>query len=81
MFNKRFIVGGKSYSSQLAVNALKTVPELEGRLPKDNDEVTPVPKFSDVKDWNKKLGLELRTPEETFGDAAKEILRLEKTLA
>jgi hypothetical protein len=82
VFNKRFIVGGKPYSSELAVNALKTVPELKGRLPKENDEVTPVPNFSDVKDWwNVKLGLELRTPEETFGDAAKEILRLEKVLA
>jgi hypothetical protein len=65
----------------LAVDALKTVPELKDRLPKDNDEVVPVPKFSDVAEWNKKLGLKLRTPEETFGDAAREILRLEKMMA
>lgn len=79
--NKRFIVGGASYSSQLAVNALKTVPELEGRLPKDNEEVPPEPKFSDVKEWNQKLGLVIRTPEETFGGAAKKIIELEKEIA
>ena len=65
----------------MAVNALKTVPESKGRLPKDNDEATPVPKFSDVEEWNEKLGLKLRTPEETFGDAAREMLRLEKVMA
>jgi len=80
VFNKRFIVGGRPYSTQIAVNALKTVKELEGRLPKDNDEVTPVGKFSDVKEWNEKLGLVIRTPEETFGDAARRILVLEKEL-
>ena len=47
-------------------------------MPKDNDEVTPVSKFGDVKEWNEKLGLVIRTPEETFGDAAKRILELEK---
>lgn len=79
--NKRFIVGGASYSSQLAVNALKTVPELEGRLPKDNDEVPPVPIFGDVNEWNEKLGLVIRSPEETFGGAAKKIIELEKKFA
>lgn len=79
--NKRFIIGGTSYSSQLAVNALKTVPELEGRLPKDNEEVPPVPIFGDVKEWNEKLGLAVRTPVETFGEAAKKIIELEKKFA
>jgi hypothetical protein len=78
VFNKRLIVGGLSYSSQLAVNALKNVPELAARLPKDNDEKPPAPKFGDVKEWNEKLGLELRTPNQTFGDSAKRILELEK---
>jgi hypothetical protein len=72
------MVGGRPYSSQLAVNALKTFPELEGRLPKGNDKNTPVPKFGDVNQWNEKLGLVARTPEETFGDAARKILELEK---
>ncbi|KAH6664416.1 hypothetical protein B0J14DRAFT_493555 [Halenospora varia] len=79
--NKRFPVGGAKYSSQIAVNALKKVPELEGRLPKDGDEVEKVVKFGDVVEWNEKLGLKLRTPEETFGDAARKILELEKVLA
>jgi len=78
VFNQRLIVGGLPYSSQLAVNALKKVQELVGRLPKDNDEVTPVAQFGDVKGWNEKLGLKLRTPDQTFGDTARTILELEK---
>lgn len=66
---------------QEAVNVLKaTVPELKGRFPKDSDEDVPVPKLTDVAEWNEKLGLKLRTPEETFGDAAREMLRLEKVM-
>ncbi|KAE9364618.1 NAD(P)-binding protein [Stipitochalara longipes BDJ] len=76
--NKRFLVGGKKYYSQLAVDALKTIPELEGRLPKDSDEIPREVVFGDVEEWNEKLGLKLRTAEETFGDAARRILELEK---
>lgn len=47
-------------------------------MPRDNDEVTPVAQFGDVNDWNEKLGLQLRTPDQTFGDAARAILELEK---
>jgi hypothetical protein len=79
--NKRFLVGGKQYYSQLAADALKTVPELKGRLPKDNDEVPRKVVFGDVDEWNEKLGLTLRTAEETFGDAARRILELEKKFA
>ena len=71
------MVGGKQYYSQLAADALKTVPELKGRLPKDSDEVPRKVVFSDVAEWNEKLGLELRSAEETFGDAARRILELE----
>jgi len=78
--NQRFLVGGKKYSSQIAVNALKLVPELKGRLPKDGDEVEKIARFEDVEEWNNKLGLELRTAEETFGDAARRILELERVL-
>ena len=74
-------MGGKPYSSQFAVDVLKKVPEWKGRLPKDNDEVTHVANFSDVEEWNEKLNLKLRSSEETFTDAAKEILRLEKIMA
>ena len=78
MFNERFIVGGAPYSTQIAIDALKTVPELKGRLSRDSDEVPAVSKLGDVKEWNEKLGLAIRTPEETFGDAARRILELEK---
>lgn len=78
MANKRFLVGGRKYSSQIAVDVLKGVPELKGRLPKDSDEIVGDVKFEDVLDWNEKLGLVVRTPEETFGDAARKILELEK---
>jgi len=80
VFNQRLLVGGLAYSSQLAVNALKNVHELVGRLPKDNDEAPPVAQFGDVKDWNEKLKLQLRTPDQTFGDTARTILELEKRL-
>jgi len=78
--NQRFLVGGKKYSSQIAVNALKRVPELKGRLPKDGDEVEKSARFEDVEEWNEKLGLKLRSAEETFGDAARRILELEREL-
>ena len=81
VWNQRFIVGGAQYSSQIAVNALRTVTEIGGRLPKDNQEVVPVVKFGDVKEWNEKIGLVVRTAQETFGDGAKRILELEKILA
>jgi len=47
-------------------------------LPRDNDEVPPVATFGDVKEWNEKLDLKLRTAEQSFGDAARAILELEK---
>jgi nucleoside-diphosphate-sugar epimerase len=80
--NQRFLIGGNEYSSQIAVDALKTVPELEGRLPKDGDEDLSQRKvrMEDVKEWNEKLALTPRTPVQTFGDAARRILELEKTL-
>jgi len=58
---------------------LKLLPELEGRLPKDGDEVEKTVQFSDVREWNEKLGLKIRTPEETLGNAARRILVLEKS--
>ncbi len=36
--------------------------------------------MGDVESWNAKLGLKIRTPEETFGDAARRILELEEKL-
>jgi hypothetical protein len=54
--------------------------ELEGRLPKDGDWPDKNITFGDVEDWNKKLGLKIRTEFETFGDTAKRLLELEKEL-
>ena len=59
---------------------MKTVKELEGRLPKDGDEVEKEAKFSDVAEWNEKLGLVPRGSVETFGDSARRVLELEKVL-
>jgi hypothetical protein len=33
--------------------------------------------MGDVESWNEKLGLKPRTPQETFGDAARRLLELE----
>jgi hypothetical protein len=53
---------------------------LKGRLPRDGDEVEKSARFEDVEEWNEKLGLKLRSAEETFGDAARRILELEREL-
>lgn len=75
--NKRFLVGGQRYTSQIAIDVLKGIPELEKRLPRDNKIEVPEIVMNDVLEWNMKLGLKLRSPEETFGDAARKILELE----
>jgi hypothetical protein len=78
--NKRFLVGGKKFSSQIAVNVLRGIPELKSRLPRGSGEIDREVLFGDVEEWNEKLGLRLRSAEETFGDAARRLLELEKVL-
>lgn len=78
--NKRFMIGGKKFSSQLAANILKGIPELKERLPRDSRELEREAIFRDVEEWNEKLGLRLRSAEETFGDSARRLLELEKVL-
>ncbi|KAG9234404.1 hypothetical protein BJ875DRAFT_376469 [Amylocarpus encephaloides] len=80
VWGQRLIVGGNKYSSQIAVDALKKVEGLEGRLPKDGEEAEKVVNFGDVEAWNGKIGLVPRSPETTFGDAARRILELETLL-
>jgi nucleoside-diphosphate-sugar epimerase len=85
--NKRFLVGAPELTSSLILNTLEgvvkknTVPELEGRLPKDtgNDDKTrrSLPRFN-VDEGNEILGLRIRNAEETFEDVAKRIIELEK---
>lgn len=81
--NQRFLIGGNDYSTQAAVDILKKMPELEGRLPKESGEDLSQRKvrMEDVQEWNKKLGLVPRTPEQTFVDTAKKLLALEKLLS
>ena len=74
-------MGGKPYSSQIAIDALQSVKELEGRFPKPKEYPASVITFGDVEVWNKTLGLDIRSDEETFGDAARRLLELEKEFA
>lgn len=76
------MIGGRPYSSQRAVDALKNIPELNGRLPKDPEtpETVLEVRMGDVQEWNRKLGLQPRTEAETFGDTAGRLLELEKKL-
>ena len=79
--NKRFIVGGKKFSNEIAIEALKGIKELEGRFPKPVEREEKVTKLGDVEEWNKKLGLVVRTEVETFGDTARKLLEMEKAAA
>ncbi|KAH0542650.1 hypothetical protein FGG08_002973 [Glutinoglossum americanum] len=78
--NKRLLIGGSRYTSQLAADVLRKVPELEGRVvSKDLDESPPVLQL-DVSEAEKLFGKPTRTPEATFGDTARKILELEREL-
>lgn len=78
--NKRFLIGGFPYSSTLAVETLRSLPELEGRLPtKAADEVIRVMK-QDVSEANEIFQIKYRTAKETFHDTARKLLELEKKL-
>ena len=78
--NKRFLIGGARYTSQLTADILRKIPELEGRVvAKDLDESQPVLQL-DVSETERVFGKPSRTPEVTFGDAARRILELEKEL-
>jgi nucleoside-diphosphate-sugar epimerase len=79
--NQRLLVGGQKFSTQIALDALKQIPELKGRLPADGSEELAEIKWADVEEWNDKLGLKLTPAAETFKDTAKRILELEKQAA
>lgn len=80
--NHRVIVGGEPYSTQNCVDVLKKHTEFAHRLPKKDEQAKPDTelRFGDVKEWNSKLGLELRTAEETFVDTARALVELEGKL-
>ncbi|OCL02063.1 NAD(P)-binding protein [Glonium stellatum] len=89
--NKRFLVGGMSLSASSVISTLRAlsekseedggIPALKGRLPEDTGkDVGVVPVRMEAREGNETLGLVLRSMEETFGDAARKVLDLEKTL-
>jgi hypothetical protein len=73
--NKRFVVGHPLKFQDIA-ESLKKVPELEGRVAKDNDEdVFPI--RLDTKEVEEALPIKYRTADQTFQDTAKYIMKLE----
>ena len=85
--NKRIVVHGHPYSHGFSATVLRElgdsgkIPELKGRVAKDNENDNPPhPKYREDDEGVKKFvdDRKYRTKEETFGDAAKKILELEK---
>ena len=84
--NKRLLIGAAELTSSLILNTLEClakgniVPELTDRLPKDTGKDTKTrlsaPRF-DVNEGNELLGLTIRSAEETLGDLAKKVIKLE----
>jgi hypothetical protein len=73
--NKRFVVG-HPFKFQDIAESLKKMPELRGRIAKDNDEdVFPI--RLDTKEVQEALPIKYRTADQTFQDTAKYILKLE----
>jgi nucleoside-diphosphate-sugar epimerase len=86
--NNRLLIGGARITFSAIVDTLRKlseneIPELKGRLPAPSDEADKVP-FAriEAEQGNRAVGLEgkFRTMENTFGDAVKMILELEKKL-
>jgi len=81
--NKRFLIGGFSYSSAAVISSLRnTVPELVARLPSRpaEKEDTRVIKM-DVSEAEEVFKIKYRSAEETFRDIALRLMELEKQLA
>ena len=73
--NKRFVVG-HPFKFQDIAEVLKKVPELQGRIAKDNDEdVFPIRLAT--KELEEALPIKYRTADQTFQDTAKYIMKLE----
>ena len=73
--NKRFVVGFP-FKFQDIADSLKNMPELKGKIAKDNDEVV-VPIRLDTKEVEEALPIKYRTLDQTFHDTAKYIMKLE----
>jgi hypothetical protein len=73
--NKRFVVG-YPFKFQDIAESLKKMPELQGRIAKDNDEdVFPI--RLDTKEVEEALPIKYRTADQTCQDTAKYIMKLE----
>ncbi|KAF2433553.1 NAD(P)-binding protein [Tothia fuscella] len=76
--NKRFLIGGRPLALDAAVEALRGVKDLEGRLPRENAEMKVVVPKIEAGEGNEVLGMEFRSFESTIRDTAEKILELEK---
>jgi nucleoside-diphosphate-sugar epimerase len=74
--NKRFVVGRPMTYQELA-NVMKTIPEVQGRVAKDNDQIITLPRL-ETKPVEEALPIKYRTLEETVHDTVKALLTLEK---
>jgi hypothetical protein len=75
------LIGGFPYSATIAIESLRSLPEVAGRLPTKPAEVeAPVLKL-DVSEAEKVFGIKYRTVDETFHDTVKRLLELEKQRA
>ncbi|RDW68196.1 hypothetical protein BP5796_08853 [Coleophoma crateriformis] len=75
--NKRFLIGGLPFSNKMVIDVLSEMKEFQGKLPEDSGEKVGKVNFTDVAEWNEALGLNLRTPYQTFGETALFLQNLE----
>jgi hypothetical protein len=83
--NKRLLIGGEPLSNTAIVDALRElseseIPELKGRLPAPSDEAKGLVIPQIKAEAGNAVAGPLRSAKETFGDAAKRLLELEKIL-
>jgi len=73
------LIGGAPFSHTMAVHVVAQLPEIASRVPKDSGENPPLFQ-AEVEPGNEILHMSYRTKEQTFQDAARKILELEKAL-
>ena len=72
--NRRFVVG-HSFKFQDIADSLKKMPELKGKIAKDNDEDV-VPIRLDTKAIEEALPIKYRTSDQTFQETGAYIMKL-----
>ena len=73
--NKRFVVG-HPFKFQEIADSLNKMPELKGRIAKDNNEVV-LPMKLDTKEAEEALPIKYRTLDQTFQETARYIMKME----